>query len=291
MRTTPMDRTIETVFRVLLSSIFLISGIKHVTDPQAIALRLSQSSWSHLLVQIMPLSTHAFLAGLVLLGGGLGLFFGSKTRYSALALISVLLPITVTVQMDSKESLGPLFKNIAILGGLIFYAHFGTRGWSVDQIRWQAGKLSSYFSGIKILILVLTSLFLLPNASESSGTKVETNQAVEKNVAILVREPRHIEVAIDTLLQSKSAKEQVSINRGSIVVCGKSGVTALVQGSKIQQKVASATANNIDIIACGLSLKENKISEGELISAVKVVENGLAEMIRLQSKGFISIEI
>jgi len=33
----------------------------------------------------------------------------------------VLLPITLSVQVGQIETLGPLFKNIAIMGGLLFF--------------------------------------------------------------------------------------------------------------------------------------------------------------------------
>lgn len=35
-------------------------------------------------------------------------------------LIAVLIPITLTIQVGQVETMGPLFKNAAILGGLLF---------------------------------------------------------------------------------------------------------------------------------------------------------------------------
>jgi putative oxidoreductase len=52
---------------------------------------------------------------------GLGLLTGFKTRWSAIILAAVLIPITLTIQVGQITTLGPLFKNIAILGGLIFF--------------------------------------------------------------------------------------------------------------------------------------------------------------------------
>lgn len=56
--------------------------------------------------------------GAVLLAGGFSLLLGIKPRWSALALMGVLIPITLTTQL-SLETMGPLFKNVAIMGGLI----------------------------------------------------------------------------------------------------------------------------------------------------------------------------
>lgn len=72
-----------------------------------------------------------FLAGIALVVGGIGLATGTLTRWSAILLIAVLVPITVTVQLN-PESLGPLFKNVAILGGLFYFAVNGARILSVD---------------------------------------------------------------------------------------------------------------------------------------------------------------
>jgi len=59
--------------------------------------------------------------------GGVGLFAGVSTL-----LIAVLLPITY---VGSAESVGPIFKNVALLGALgHFWAH-GAGGFSVDAAR------------------------------------------------------------------------------------------------------------------------------------------------------------
>ena len=61
------------------------------------------------------------ISGIVMLVAGIGLFTGFKTQWVALILAMVLIPITITVQIGQLNSLGPLFKNIAILGGLLFF--------------------------------------------------------------------------------------------------------------------------------------------------------------------------
>ena len=51
-------------------------------------------------------------------------------------LIAVLIPITGSVHLaPGPEHVGPLFKNIALLGGLVHFAIRGPGSWSLDQRR------------------------------------------------------------------------------------------------------------------------------------------------------------
>lgn len=43
-----------------------------------------------------------------------------KDRKAAIALLIVLIPITISVQLDNLKDLGPFFKNVAIAGSLFF---------------------------------------------------------------------------------------------------------------------------------------------------------------------------
>ena len=60
-------------------------------------------------------------SGIVMFIAGIGLLLGYKTRWAAMILAAVLIPITLTIQVGQITTLGPLFKNIAILGGLTFF--------------------------------------------------------------------------------------------------------------------------------------------------------------------------
>ncbi|MGO1585657.1 MAG: DoxX family membrane protein, partial [Mesonia sp.] len=67
------------------------------------------------------------LSGIVMLSAGFLFLMGYKTKWAALILIGVLIPITLTIQVGQITTLGPLFKNIAILGGLLFFVLNDTR--------------------------------------------------------------------------------------------------------------------------------------------------------------------
>lgn len=241
---------------------------------------------------MMPLNIQVFLSGVVLVAGGLGLFFGSKTRLSSLVLIAVLIPITVTIQLEGAQTLGPLFKNIAILGGLIYFAYSGIgQGLGIDAVTLRGKTVSNYFSIVKIIAIGLFAATLIPSLLSPVVAEAAAAKIVSKDVAILVREERHLKVAIETLIRGQDEKSKPRILKSTIVVCGKPGVAALSKESKIEADILKGRSAGIRIVACGFSLKEAALPRENLLDGIEVVENGLWEMIRLQSEGSLSIEL
>lgn len=282
----------QTAFRGLLSLIFLVAGFQHLLNPDHVALRISKTPLADLLVAIMPLNLHAFLAGIGLVAGGLGLLFGSKTRLSALVLMSILIPITITVQTDSAETLGPLFKNIAIFGGLIHFAYFGIgQGLGVDRISLNGKPMSLYFSTAKIAVVAVIAGLLTSSLRPEDAAEAASQKSDAKDVVILVQKEKHVQVAIETLIQGQSKGSHPRVRRGTVLVCGKEGVGSLTDESKSKEQVQKADKAGLQVVACGLSLKEAGLSRESLLSGVSIVENGLWEMIRLQSSGYVSVEL
>lgn len=134
--TVPTPRPcITALFRALLSLIFLVAGTGHLLNTGHIAQRLNDAQLGYLATSIAPAEPLVLLAGGALLAGGLGLLLGVQTRLAAGMLILVVIPITITVQIG-RPTLGPLFKNVAILGGLLYFAAHGAGPLSLDrQIR------------------------------------------------------------------------------------------------------------------------------------------------------------
>jgi len=130
-----LQRIGDAVFRILFSLIFIGAGLKHLMRPEDIVERLAAMPLSYLATSVAGAPVLVFLTGVVLLVAGLGLLLGGYSRLSAVALIVVLVPITITVDLGHTDNLGPLFKNIALLGGLI---HFSVRGGgplALDRLR------------------------------------------------------------------------------------------------------------------------------------------------------------
>ena len=130
MTTRPLP---EAAARALLSLIFLVSGTTHLARPEAVLARVGEAPFAPLASRVAPAEALVLAAGVALLAGGLAFLVGYRTRLAALGLIAVLVPITLTVQLG-PDTLGPLFKNVAILGGLVFFAAHGTGAYSVDRL-------------------------------------------------------------------------------------------------------------------------------------------------------------
>lgn len=133
----------ELIFRSLFSLIFFTAGLKHILGTEEVIHRFNATPWAAVLSAIVPAEILVLSTGLVLLVGGLGLLVGAFTRLSAFLLALTLIPITITVQLTETEGLGPLFKNIALLGGLIHFIVRGSAHWSVDVIRHQRYRKGS----------------------------------------------------------------------------------------------------------------------------------------------------
>lgn len=123
------------IFRVMLSLIFLVAAINHLFEPGKAVHRLAESKMGFLATTFVSPEVLVMLAGIGLLVGGLSLIADFKTKFAAALLILIIIPITLTVQIGNPEGMGPLFKNIAITGALVFFLFNGSLFYGTDQIK------------------------------------------------------------------------------------------------------------------------------------------------------------
>ncbi len=109
------------LLRVFISGIFLVAGLSHLLQVEKTALRIEHASFKGIAYVFGEPHVLIVLSGIVMVVAGFILLIGYQTRWAAILLMTVLIPITLTVQVGQITTLGPLFKNIAIFGGLLFF--------------------------------------------------------------------------------------------------------------------------------------------------------------------------
>ncbi|MDX5482846.1 MAG: DoxX family membrane protein, partial [Hymenobacteraceae bacterium] len=130
------------VLRAFGSLIFIMAGFNHLFQTAGAAARLENAPFAQLATWIAPAETLIILSGVGLLLGGLMLLAGFKTRIAAALLLAILIPITLTVQLGAEGS-GPLFKNIALIGLLLFFIVNGATFYGLDQSLFQNKQMKS----------------------------------------------------------------------------------------------------------------------------------------------------
>ena len=109
------------LLRILVSGIFLVAGFNHLVEIEKTVQRIEMAQFKGFAIFFGNLELLVILSGIAMLLAGLSFLIGFKTRWAAIVLLLILLPITLTIQVGQITSLGPLFKNIAIAGGLLFF--------------------------------------------------------------------------------------------------------------------------------------------------------------------------
>lgn len=124
----------ELVMRIATSLIFIIGGLGHFFRPEEMLARMQESPWMPVVAMLGDPLVHLWLSGAVFVLAGLFLAIGYSTRLAALALFLVLIPVTISIHVVPDSShVGPLFKNVAILGALFHYFVNGAACCAVDM--------------------------------------------------------------------------------------------------------------------------------------------------------------
>jgi putative oxidoreductase len=135
-RTDGQQAAFSLIGRILLATIFMVSGVVKLLDPGG----------THRQIHSMGLTTATpllYIGSLVLeIGGGLSLLMGAWPRIGAVALIVFLIAATLLFHRTSlsfvidaavQDHQFHLMKNVAILGGLLYVWAFGAGRISFEE--------------------------------------------------------------------------------------------------------------------------------------------------------------
>ncbi|MBR9854444.1 MAG: DoxX family protein [Algicola sp.] len=120
-KTIVVSRSSVIVLRVLVSLIFIVASLNHLINTDKAVARIENARFGALGHLLGSPEFAVIASGIVMLLAGIAFLLGLKTRWAAVALICMLIPITLTIQVGQMTTMGPLFKNVAILGGLLFF--------------------------------------------------------------------------------------------------------------------------------------------------------------------------
>lgn len=125
---------IDPLFRLLTSLIFIIGGLGHFGQHDVMLERMKESPWADTVNMIGNPSIMLWLSGFAFVVAGATLALGWMTRVSALVLFVTLVPVTIAIHLVPDTShVGPLFKNVAILGALLFFWARGPGAYALDK--------------------------------------------------------------------------------------------------------------------------------------------------------------
>lgn len=119
--------------RILISAIFLMSGIAKLTDLSGTVGHMNGAGIPH--AEVL-----AIIAGIAEICGGLAILLGFMGRLGAIGLVVFMIPTTILFHgfwrfegAEAKTQMVNFMKNLAIIGGLLMVAAYGPGKYSIDQ--------------------------------------------------------------------------------------------------------------------------------------------------------------
>lgn len=121
-----MDNLLNIAARLLMSQIFIISGIGKITGYAGTQAYMAKMGIPGALLPLVILTE---------LGGGLALLFGFQTRWVALALAGFCIVSALIFHLNPSDQMQMinLMKNFAMAGGLLMFVRYGAGAPSVDS--------------------------------------------------------------------------------------------------------------------------------------------------------------
>lgn len=136
---------------------------------------------------------------------------------------------------------------------------------------------------MKKYILFALALSLISTLSFAQDRKMD-------HLLFMLRQTEHINQAIKTIDEIKSASSQLNTGSIAIIVCGEA-VTSLTTDEAKHWMQQLSKYENVSLMACGLSLDKFKKTKEELVPGVLYTRNGFIKAFELQKQGYLSVEL
>ena len=130
-----MKKSPFTILRVFTSLIFIYASTNHFFQSDKIFGKVSKTAAYQFVQNKSLFEACIMLSGIAMLVGGIALLAGYKNKLAAIVLLIMLIPITLTVQLDNFSDLGPFFKNVAIAGSLLFIINYKSNEIETSVVR------------------------------------------------------------------------------------------------------------------------------------------------------------
>jgi putative oxidoreductase len=114
--------------RILISTIFIIAAINKAMNPSGTENYIAAAG-------IPAAGVLSVLVIMIEIFGGLSILLGFKAKWGAMALFMFLIPVTLIFHTEFTDQIQSimLLKNLAMMGGLLMVANYGSGPYSLDE--------------------------------------------------------------------------------------------------------------------------------------------------------------
>lgn len=123
-----MKDSIPLAARILISTIFIIAAINKAMNPSGTENYIAAAG-------IPAAGVLSVLVIMIEIFGGLSILLGFKAKWGAIALFMFLIPATLIFHTEFTDQIQSimLLKNLAMMGGLLMVANYGSGPYSLDE--------------------------------------------------------------------------------------------------------------------------------------------------------------
>ncbi|SOC79572.1 DsrE/DsrF-like family protein [Salinimicrobium sediminis] len=134
-----------------------------------------------------------------------------------------------------------------------------------------------FISSIVILLAVFTNPV---NAQE---------QQEQQNYVVLTKKVPQLKPIL-IAAESLAREDGHHFGKFEVIICGQT-VKELTNKEMMQEHINKAKEQNVELVACGFSLKKFGVDRRDISPELKVVDNGILYNLQLQKKGYISLSL